>query len=321
MTKNKLAFIGHSFHKKTLSNEFFLDFLKDEYEISLFWDESWRGGDRVDIAAISSEFETFVFFQTMYESEDLKTIEEKNITFVPMYDGVYEKTKKSWKQYRDYKFICFSSVLYRRLEGYGFDALRIKYYPPAENEADLVSSGKPTVYFWQRVDEISWHDIRHLISPDQVEKVIINNSVDPGCTFIEPSLEDVKAYKIDVVSWFDSKKEYFEMLQLVDIVIAPRPYEGIGFSFLNAMARGKVIMAMDLPTANEYVNVKTGYLWQKGQKDRVDLSGFREKAEASWAEYNRGAKKSLEYEGKVLEYIAKRPSLWQAGYRRMRNWF
>ena len=99
MTKNKLAFIGHSFHKKTLSNEFFLDFLKDEYEISLFWDESWRGGDRVDIAAISSEFETFVFFQTMYESEDLKTIEEKNITFVPMYDGVYEKTKKSWKDF------------------------------------------------------------------------------------------------------------------------------------------------------------------------------------------------------------------------------
>ena len=45
--------------------------------------------------------------------------------------------------------------------------------------------------------------------------------------------------------------------------IAPRVYEGIGMSFLEAMARGRCVVAADHPTMNEYIeHGKTGFLFQ-----------------------------------------------------------
>ena len=45
--------------------------------------------------------------------------------------------------------------------------------------------------------------------------------------------------------------------------IAPRVQEGIGMSFLEAMARGRCVVAADHPTMNEYIeHGKTGFLFQ-----------------------------------------------------------
>jgi glycosyltransferase involved in cell wall biosynthesis len=60
------------------------------------------------------------------------------------------------------------------------------------------------------------------------------------------------------------------------IFIAPRDYEGIGLSFLEAMAMGKAVIAVDNPTMNEYIaDGETGYLFDLNNIKEIDLSNLR----------------------------------------------
>ncbi len=46
-------------------------------------------------------------------------------------------------------------------------------------------------------------------------------------------------------------------------VFAPRPYEGVGLTILEAMAAGQVVIAPDLPTANESIgHLSSGILYE-----------------------------------------------------------
>ena len=63
----------------------------------------------------------------------------------------------------------------------------------------------------------------------------------------------------------DDGRAYAPALRRAGIYFAPRLYEGIGISFLEAMAMGKAVVAPDNPTMNEYVthNVN-GFLYKPG---------------------------------------------------------
>ena len=61
---------------------------------------------------------------------------------------------------------------------------------------------------------------------------------------------------------FDSQDKYLELLKKSNIYIAPRKIEGIGISFLEAMAMGMVVIAYNNGTMNEYIKHDyNGYLF------------------------------------------------------------
>ena len=50
-----------------------------------------------------------------------------------------------------------------------------------------------------------------------------------------------------------NSKQYLEHLSKCNIFIVPRLYEGIGLTFLEAMASGMVVLSSNFPTMNEYI--------------------------------------------------------------------
>lgn len=278
MKLGKLAFIDHSFHSKTKSNRFLIDLLSEHYDVDAYFDRSWQGGDKVDIEALSTKYENFVFFQVIYKREYMKCIRNKNIVYVPMYDQVRKKDKKYWKGCRHYKVLCFCKELFNKLSGYGLTAKYVKYFP-APVRSNVNDHDKPVIYFWQRTNRLNWNHVRRLLRPEQVKKVIINDTVDPGNVFTRPSDSDIRLYNIEFISWIKNVQDYYKLLSDVDIMLAPRLQEGIGLSFLDAMARGVVIVSSDRPTANEYISSSNGYLFDIDKLEYINVSDFKIKSE------------------------------------------
>jgi glycosyltransferase involved in cell wall biosynthesis len=51
----------------------------------------------------------------------------------------------------------------------------------------------------------------------------------------------------------ESRDEYLLATSAANVFLAPRAAEGIGLTFLEAMARGGAVIAYDAPTMNEYI--------------------------------------------------------------------
>lgn len=70
-------------------------------------------------------------------------------------------------------------------------------------------------------------------------------------------------FSLTYSTWFDTRKEMQKIIESSSIYIAPRFAEGIGMSFLEAMAMGRCVVAVNNPTMNEYIiNGVTGFLYE-----------------------------------------------------------
>jgi hypothetical protein len=307
-----LAFIDHSFHQKTSTTRFLIDLFKEYYNVDILWDESWRGGSRVGIKTLNEkEYDVILFFQILnYPMTDIRTLQCQNVVFVPMFDGVSTLSSYEWLRLRGYRFINFSSTLHRRMQRLGLVSLSVQYFlNPAEFEVeDDFDSLRG--FFWQRTNGITWTHIRRLIDASNFSKFHIHSAVDPhGCTFISPSAEDRKEYSISISNWFEDRKGYISTLYNANIYFAPRLYEGIGMSFLEAMTMGKCVIAADHPTMNEYIRHGVeGYLYDLRRVHPVDLSRSREMGKRARESCILGYKKWVDEKDSIIEFVSKRNS-------------
>jgi len=257
--KNRIAFIGHSYHLKTRSSDFFIDLLSKYYDVEYIADDTWRNESCPNLKKIDGNYHAVIFWQ-MISRYYLKNLKCKNIIFVPMYDKSGNEPRSYWYHFKDLKIINFSETLGQFLENQGFNSLNIRYFPkPIQNQKPGDSKA---CFFWQRTNEIDWHTVKILLSKSSIDRIHIHTAVDPGFTFISPSRKDERTFHITYSSWFKTKDEYLDIVDKCEFYIAPRYHEGIGLSFLEAMARGKVIIAANRPTMNEYMsNDVNGYLF------------------------------------------------------------
>jgi glycosyltransferase involved in cell wall biosynthesis len=90
------------------------------------------------------------------------------------------------------------------------------------------------------------------------------------------------------------KEKYLELLKKSNIYIAPRTIEGIGISFLEAMALGMVVVAYNNGTMNEYIKHNyNGYLFDSKNYhidfDNIDvvLKNSRTIAQNGWIKWEK----------------------------------
>ncbi len=89
---------------------------------------------------------------------------------------------------------------------------------------------------------------------------------------VDPEAEAAER-DITVSTWFTDAADYKKAMAATDIYVAPRDFEGIGMSFLEAMAMGKCVIAPDNPTMNEYiVHGVNGLLYDVDNPRPLDLS-------------------------------------------------
>lgn len=273
----KIAIIDHSYHKKTKSSDFLRNILKNKYTIYNFYDDSWRGGKGISVERINSlNIDIIVYFQVITSYRKLKKINCKNIIWIPMYDSETERNRIDWLRYYilGVKIFCFSRNLYLKIKNIGFQCAYSQYYiSPGQYENLKIDYDNNIIFFWQRTKEINWSHIKNIIRGNKIKKIIFKNDSDPGHNIILPDSKDIEEFNIEIVKgWVDSKK-YVDLLSCCNIFIAPRLYEGIGMSFLEAMAMGMCVVAPDNPTMSEYITSEVnGYLYCPKKMLPIDLS-------------------------------------------------
>lgn len=270
----KIAFIDHSFHSKTKSSFFMIDLLKQWYQVEIVFNDQWKTGQEPDVSTLDESYHAVIFWQSI-SYQMVKSVKCKNVVFFPMYDDSGGMPDYFWHKLSHVKIISFSKTLYKRVKDLGLKALYLQFYPEPI-EVKQKSSKELSVFFWQRRNEIAWPLVKQILCvPNSVKKVHIHTAVDPGQTFVKPTMEDEKRYNITYSNWFDTKEEYIEVIRACDVYIAPRLYEGIGFSFLEAMAMGKAVIAADCPTMNEYIiNGVNGFLFSPEQPSNIQIENL-----------------------------------------------
>lgn len=292
----KIVYIGHSYHSKTLSTVFLIEYLKEHFDVTEILDESWQGKPFPDLSFIDDSYVGVVFFQSIPEISEVEKINNKNIIFIPMYDGYENAPYSFWKQYENLKILNFSKTLYKKIKKWGFNTIHLQRYPKPFEFKDW--GKKDSVFFYNRNSLININTVKKLIGKNKFN-IHLHKTLDPGYEFVAPTKEDEKKYSITYSEWFVEKKDKWAVAEKSAIFVAPRITEGIGQGEIEAMALGRAVIAVNAPTLNEYIvhNVN-GYLYDFNNPQPIDFSNLREVQKNAYQSiidgYNRWEKKKIE---------------------------
>jgi len=297
----KIVYIGHSYHNKTKSTAFLIDYLKQFYDVKIVLDESWKGESFPNLSFVDESYLAVIFFQSLPNHKLLESIKNENLVFFPMYDGV-GLDYSFWFKYKNIKIINFSETLHEKLKSWGFESIYVKYFPKPQ---EFVPGNKIEVFFLQRLTNINIKNIINLFEKKDL-KIHIHKAIDPNQEFIQPSREDEKKYQITYSEWFETREQMWDLIKKKGIYIAPRELEGIGLSFLEAMAMGKAVVAIDNPTMNEYIeHNKTGYLFDLSKPENIDLSNIENIQKNTYEFMQKGYAEWEKNKKKIIDFIEK----------------
>ncbi|EKD66859.1 MAG: hypothetical protein ACD_49C00005G0001, partial [uncultured bacterium (gcode 4)] len=126
LKSRKIVYVDHSYHNKTLSNDFFLAHLEENFEVKVIWSDSWKGESFPDLSFVDDSYLGVIFFQTLPTSEELKKINNDNLVFIPMYDSV-SHDYNFWSELYNLKIINFSKTLNNKLKKWRMETLGVQY--------------------------------------------------------------------------------------------------------------------------------------------------------------------------------------------------
>ena len=298
----KIVYIGHSYHAKTKSTDFLLQYLKENFEVTEILDESWKGNDFPDYSFIDNTYLAVIFFQTIPPPSTISQIRNQNIIFFPMYDNHGGAPKEFWDGYKNLKIINFSNTLFQKLKKWGFETIYIQYFP---KPLKITESKKHNIFFWQRISSININLIEKLIG-NLDTSIHIHKNIDINNTFLQPTAAQESKYGITYSKWLKKREDIQKIIQKCDIFIAPREYEGIGLSFLEAMAMGKAVIAPNNPTMNEYIKDNyNGYLYDIHHPHLIRLDNLDVIRKNTHSYINQGYIKWNNSRHKIIDFIKK----------------
>ncbi|QNK75214.1 glycosyltransferase [Variovorax sp. PAMC28562] len=257
----RIAFVDHSFHQTTRSTAFLPAMLRrNGHVVDPFWDEGWKGGPVVPWDAVASH-DVVIMFQSYCDTQGQRFRQaHPNVVYIPMLDqfglwlGPMYNLSAFWEPFQGSKLLNFSNALHCMTTGFGIASHFVRFYPPAEA---LPAPRKPGLhgFFWLRRElQLNWAVVRKLIGDTAFDSFHIHLATDPGTVpAVLPPPEDVQRHNITTSTWFEDKSELEAVMQRANVYFAPRPGEGIGQSFLEAMGRGQCVVAPDQGTMNEYI--------------------------------------------------------------------
>lgn len=249
----RVLFIGYDFHLKTGSSEFIIDILEAQFSVTkVFIDLSSRDPYRVLDSFKGDYFDHLVCWQVMPPKFVLqRVLNFKRASLFPMYDGAPSHWKiEKWLRFKDFNIICFSKKLFLNLKKIGFSAFYIQYFP---KPVQAVQLGNPeALFFWTRRNEMNLKRLESWLHAFNVSAVHIHNCPDPNNSSQEVEL--FGSFNYSFSEWFENKHRMIEKMEECALYLAPRLKEGIGMSFLEAMARGRCVFVHDESTMNEYVD-------------------------------------------------------------------
>lgn len=276
----RIAYVDHSFHTKTLSTQFLPDLLKRQGNtVDFFWCEQWKQGKGVNFDAVS-DYDAVVMFQVNCLPLQYYGKKHPNITFIPMLDsyGTFRTPERSlvwaFEPFQGCKVLSFSRAIHYIASAFGIYSLPVRYFQAPVSGAAECSPGLHGFFWLRHEGQITWAMVRALIGQTPFASLHLHIAPDPGSP--EPALpteEECRQFSITTSRWFETKEDFYRTLARANVFFAPRNAEGIGQSFLEAMARGQCVVAPDNGTMNEYIlHGVNGLLYNQDNPRPLDFS-------------------------------------------------
>jgi len=244
----KALFLDHKTHLSgTHSSDFFIEILAKYFDLTVSpYDGAWK-------KVVSKKFDVLFVWQYTGKPEDLLKFCIKNIVMVPMYDDC-PNTVQYWKSFYFCKVFCFTKAIYSVARQAGLHSFYAQFF--FENDVKNTSFSSKA-FFWDRGDKVVTSEkVVKLCEQLNIKKLIVHQ-----CRSENLQSDTVKIQK---TNWFDAKNDYYDVIDTASIYFAPRKSEGIGLSFLEAMSKGKIVIAFDAPSMNEYIiNGQNGFLFNE----------------------------------------------------------
>ncbi len=299
--KKKLLYIGHAYHNKTKSSQFIQNLFNENYEVTKFDFDPYSDSFDIFKSLNGENFDVVVLWQIMPSIGKLKElIDYKKIVFFPMYDGAPPLTDHRWYEYRDCNIINFSKTLHEKCKEYGLSSYYIQYFPKPK---EITNWGdEKSLFLWQRINKINPNTVDKVIGFENINKFYHHQAPDPGHYVVAPPPQYLN--KVEVSMWFDTKDDMEQHLQKSAIYFAPRHLEGIGMSFLDAMAIGRCVIAPNNPTMNEYIqNGVNGFLYDLENPKEIKIENIREIQENTAKFIQNGYKTWEANKYKILDWV------------------
>lgn len=267
----RLLFLGNRFHfENTGSHRFLAECFAREFDVvtvpaNRVWDRRIR----------RQRWHAAISFQMLLPPEEYRALGIRRYLLVPMHDSAAKRVE-AWRPYGDFTFLSFCDALGDFLEQAGAAVWRTRYFPPPR-PAPSAPGTPASIFFWERIPQISWPFVREIARASGIRRIHLHRVADPGFTPSPISPEDERAFDITTSQWFDDPAAADRIVSEHGVFIAPRIEEGIGMSFLKAMAMGRCVVAADRPTMNEYItHGENGVLFEPGRPPRLDLEALPE---------------------------------------------
>jgi Glycosyl transferases group 1 len=275
----RFCFVGHQFHQKTRSSVFLVELLKTLGEVEEFYSFPNSGDlndDRLMRELATSTFDCYVFFQTEHIAEKLLPLGLGRFVLAPMYDGIWHRSAEFWRQFADCDFISFSRVHHEELQQAGVRSAYFQYFPEPPPRYEREFDGSLSAFFWERLPghEPTLQTVIKLCKSIGISALHLHAAPDlsesAAGRLNRPETFEMDGVKVTGSRWFDDRSDFNAVVERAHFVFAPRLREGIGMSFLEAMARGQIVVAPDMPTMNEYLRDRTSGILYDVEAPRVD---------------------------------------------------
>jgi glycosyltransferase involved in cell wall biosynthesis len=271
----RIGFVDHCYHKKTCSAEFFKQALFSGHVVEEWWDYSYEGGPGVDVHEIvARNYDLVIVWQVERVAAKLAALRGPEVVFVPMWDGCFSLRDDYWRSLDGIRIVSFCHLLHEKVRRLGGQSIYVQYFPEPSEVPQVMDFNTLRGFFWQRRHEVNWRHIAQLIEGTLFDRLHLHTALDPGIK-VPVTLPAVAraASNITTSEWFECREDFYALLASSNVFFAPRVVEGIGISFLEAMAMGMCVVAVDDATMNEYItHGVSGLLWRATDPGPLDFS-------------------------------------------------
>lgn len=256
----KICYFGHPAHAWSGSSRFFEEILESMGDVTYFRPDGVTVDDSLRWA-LESDFDLYVFFQFDFLAYAFLEA-QMNVAIVPMFDGSASYGSEHWRRLRKGKFVSFSPTLHSFLRLQGIDSLGIQYYPAPQKYFPPKSNA---IYYWQRGHH-AYISVQRILDatrhyPEIELRVRATNEPASNLDYSRVRNNRLKIVEVN------NRDEHLFQIQNASIFVAPRPSEGIGHSFLEAMSMGRAVIGRNFPTMSNYISdTESGVFFPKREK-------------------------------------------------------
>jgi hypothetical protein len=187
-----------------------------------------------------------------------------HIVWTPMLDHAAWLPLEWWENLpKHVRIVAFSDWVENICRHFDLPVLRLKHYKNPEDYPAADWGGARSMFYWNRRGLFKAGLLEILCNKLGIEDFYFRADVDPNApkdaAYHLPG--QFGKTRVHEIGGFDDTSRYMEILRRSQVYLAPREIEGIGMTFLEAMASGCAVLSFDGRTMNEYIQQgKNGFL-------------------------------------------------------------